>query len=98
METNSKAYKQSAQLNKRKRGILRKAMELSKLCGQQVYIAIGDPGSKTLAEYKSEENLNFKDYENFEIFDSGDYDDLETKYVNSKKFAEIQNKHKLSLE
>ena len=83
MDPKTKAsYKQSAaQLNKRKRGILRKAMELSKLCGQQVYIAIGDPSSKTLAEYKSDQN--FIGYEKFEIFDNGDYEDLSGKYINN---------------
>ena len=98
MDSKHKAHKQSAQLNKRKRGILRKAMELSKLCGQQIYIAIGDPSSKTLAEYKSEQNLTLKGYENFEVFDSGDYEDLNNKYVNNKKYVEIQNKHRHELE
>ena len=73
-------------------------MELSRLCGQQVYIAIGDPNSKTLAEYKSDLNMTFKEYEKFEVFDSGDYEDLNDKYINSKKFEEIQNKHKQQLE
>ena len=42
-------YKENVTLNKRKRGILRKAMELEQICGQQVYIAIADPKAKTLA-------------------------------------------------
>ena len=54
MGKGKESYKQSAQLNKRKRGILRKAMELSKLCGQQVVVRIGDPISKTLTQFKSD--------------------------------------------
>ena len=73
-------------------------MELSRLCGQQVYIAIGDPNSNTLVEYKSDKNLSFKDYDKFEVFDCGDYEDLNDKYVNSKKYEEIQNKHREQLE
>ena len=92
------AYKQSAQLNKRKRGLLRKAMELSRLCGQQVFVAIGDPVTKTLTEFKSDQNHTFLDYDEFEVFDNGDYEDLEKKYVNNKKYAEIQNRHKHYLE
>ena len=71
-------------------------MELSKLCGQQVYIAIGDPSSKTLAEYKSDQN--FIGYEKFEIFDNGDYEDLSGKYLNNKKYEEIQNRHRHHLQ
>ena len=93
---NKVIYKQSASLNKRKRGILRKAMELSKLCGQQVHITIGDPSSKTLAEYKSDKNFN--GYENFEIFDDGDYEDLSNRYLNNQNFEKIQNKHRHYLE
>ena len=73
-------------------------MELSRLCGQQIYIAIGDPNSNTLAEYKSEQNLDFEQYSNFEVFDNGDYEDLNSKYVNNKKYEEIQNKHRDQLE
>ena len=71
-------------------------MELSKLCGQQVYVAIGDPSTKTLAEYKSDQH--FMVYQNFEVFDNGDYEDLSGKYLNIKKYEEIQFKHRHYLE
>ena len=64
-------------------------MELSRLCGQQVFVAIGDPVTKTLIEFKSDQNHTFLDYDEFEVFDNGDYEDLEKKYVNNKKYAEI---------
>ena len=38
--------------------------------------------------------MTFKEYEKFEVFDSGDYEDLNDKYINGKKYEEIQNKHK----
>ena len=64
-------------------------MELSRLCGQQVFVAIGNPATKTLTEFKSDQNHTFKDYDKFEVFDSGDYENLDKKYVNNKAYAEI---------
>ena len=37
-----RAYENVVSLNKRKRGIIRKAIELSNLCEQQIYLAIYD--------------------------------------------------------
>ena len=73
-------------------------MELSKLCGQQVFVAIGNPATKTLTEFKSDQNHTFLDYDKFEVFDSNDYEGLDKMYVNNKMYAEIQNKHKHYLE
>ena len=37
-------------------------------------------------------------YQNFEVFDNGDYEDLSGKYLNIKKYEEIQFKHRHYLE
>ena len=90
----SKTYKQSVTLNKRKRGILRKAIELATICGQHVYIAIADPKSKTLAEYKSDAKFDLKTYENFELYDNEDYEALSNKFITKKQLDQIQNRHR----
>ena len=56
------------------------------MCGQQVYVAIGDPNQKTLAEYQSDPKLNFAEYDQFEVFDNNDYDDLANRYINNKQY------------
>ena len=90
----SKTYKQSVTLNKRKRGILRKAIELATICGQHVYIAIADPKSKTLAEYKSDAKFDVNEYENFEVYDNEDYEALSNKFITRRQLDEIQNRHR----
>ena len=86
----SKIYKESVTLNKRKRGIIRKAIELSSICNQQIYIAMYDPSRNTLVEYKSSGNFNTSSVKKFEIYDNGDYKALENKHLTSKQIKEIQ--------
>ena len=38
---------------KRKRGFLKKAIEISKLCGLEMFMAIHDPKQKCVIEYRS---------------------------------------------
>ena len=45
-----------AKLNKRKRGILRKAIELSDICKQEIVIYMFDRFSGTLVQYQSHQN------------------------------------------
>ena len=44
-------------LNKRKRGFIRKAIELHDLCGQEIMIQIYDKASNTLVTYQSNEKI-----------------------------------------
>ena len=44
-------------LNKRKRGFLRKAIELHDLCGQEIMIQIYDKASNTLVTFQSNEEI-----------------------------------------
>ena len=81
-------------LNKRKRGILRKVMELASISGQQIYISIGDPKTNTFAEYQSDAKINREEINNFEVYSDGDYEALESKFVTKKMLGKIQNKHK----
>lgn len=45
---------------KRKRGLIKKAMELSKLCDQKIYLAIYDKEKQRLVEYKSTNDFTCK--------------------------------------
>ena len=92
MVKHSKVTSQASSLNKRKRGILRKAMELSKMCGVQIYIAIEDPKSKTLTQYASESKIETEQYDNLEVYNSANYEDLESKFTTKKTFEDIQKK------
>ena len=47
-------------LNKRKRGFIRKAIELHDLCGQEIMIQIYDKASNTLVTYQSNEKIGQK--------------------------------------
>tara|TARA_B110000503_G_C6948054_1_gene329849 strand:+ start:104 stop:448 length:345 start_codon:yes stop_codon:yes gene_type:complete len=94
VKVKSKTYKASVTVNKRKRGILRKAMELERICGQRIYIAIADPKTKTLAEFKSDSKFDLKKFENFEVYDNEDYDALANKFITRKQLDEIQSKHR----
>jgi hypothetical protein len=39
--------------NKRKRGLIRKAIELSQFCGQEIFMVIFDRSKKRLVEFNS---------------------------------------------
>ena len=43
---------------KRKRGLLKKAIELSSLCDQHIYIAIFDENKQRLVEFQSTDDFN----------------------------------------
>lgn len=90
----SKTYKTNITLNKRKRGIIRKAIEMSTICNQQVYCVIADPKKKTFVEYKSCPKIDFNDYKNFEFYNDGDYDALSNKFITKKQLEDIQAKHR----
>ena len=53
MVKKTKTLCNQASIDKRKRDILREAIELSKLCGEEIYVAMGDFQSKTLTEFSS---------------------------------------------
>jgi C4-type Zn-finger protein len=90
----SKGYKQSLSLNKRKRGIIRKAIEMSINLSQQVYIAIADPVKKSFIEYKSVPKFDLNKIENYEMYDNDDYEALSNKFITKNQLEEIQHKHR----
>ena len=47
-------------MNKRKRGLIRKAIELHDLCGQEIMIQIFDKASNTLVTFQSDEETGPK--------------------------------------
>ena len=94
VKVKSKTYKASVTVNKRKRGILRKAMELESICGQRIYIAIADPKTKTLAEFRSDSKFDMKQFKNFEVYDNEDYEALANKFITRKQLEGIQSKHR----
>lgn len=46
-------------LAKRKRGLLKKAIELSTICNQDVYIVIVDESRKRMVEFKSSTDFDY---------------------------------------
>ena len=90
-----------AKLNKRKRGILRKAIELSDICAQEIVICMYDRISGTLVQYQSHpsmglkamQQLSFHSQTEHQIFDNNDYDDLNEKFLTREVMAKIQSKH-----
>ena len=84
--------------NKRKKGLVKKAMELSILCEQDVYLAIFDKTKNKLVLYTSKEDFEptnilslqkqLEDDENHEHFDNDDYDlfnENSIPYINVEK-------------
>lgn len=51
-------YDQVVTMNKRKRGLIRKAIELCKLCDLEIYIAVFDKEVGTLIQFKSSDVLD----------------------------------------
>lgn len=75
---------------KRKRGFLKKAIELSQLCGQKIFIVVYDEQRKRLVQFSSNDDFEIKsaynalnlirqkDYcHNYEKFTNKDYKNLE---------------------
>ena len=95
-----------AKLNKRKRGILRKAIELSDICEQEIVICMYDRISGTLVRYQSHPETDLKAMEKLaalrqtehQIFDNEDYNDLNDKFLTREVMAKIQSKHKKDLD
>ena len=90
MVKRTKTLCNQASLDKRKRDILREAIELSKLCGQEIYIAMGDFESKTLTEFSSVPNNQFEGYKQKEVYRNADYHELEKKLVPKKMHRKSQ--------
>ena len=44
--------------SKRKRGIIKKAIELSRMCGQDIFMIIFDKNKQKLVEYRSGRDFN----------------------------------------
>ena len=91
-------YDQMVTLNKRKRGILRKAIELSDLCHQEVYIAIFDKAKNHLVEYKSSDIINPPKLTKMaretsithERYDNNDYELLSAKFITRENMETMQ--------
>ena len=75
---------------KRRRGILKKAIEISRMCDQQVFMVIFDPIKQKVLQFSSEHNFGFSEAfnavkgirkssapENYEFYANEDYDKLE---------------------
>ena len=68
-------------LNKRQRGILRKAMELSTIGQLDIYMGIYDQEKNNFVEYKSCPQFCVDRDATREVYDNGDYDELKEKFI-----------------
>jgi hypothetical protein len=81
---------------KRKRGLIKKAMELSKLCDQQIYMAVFDKEKQRLVEYRSTPDFTcklvhhlskekYKQYVRLERYDNTHYPSFEKNITDTKE-------------
>ena len=92
--------------NKRKRGLLRKAIELSNLCKQDIFIVILDRERQNMVEFNSSKEFNHlainslhqndvRRQLDFELYGNEDYDALENKFIANYQYKNIQSKNGL---
>lgn len=89
--------------NKRKRGLLRKAIELSNLCQQDIFIVILDRERHTMVEFNSCAEFNHKSIKSihdqdvrrlsYELYNNDDYEALENKFIANYQYKNIQTKN-----
>ena len=92
--------KQKVLLNKRKRGYIRKSIELAKLCNQKVMVNIYDGSSETLVTYQTRDKMGLEAFQklrkdckiNKEVYCDEDYQLLGEKYLTSKMKAQTRDR------
>ena len=79
--------KRRVTLSKRKKGLLKKSIELSKLCSVKVFMLIYDPKTKRFAQYRSTASFDAdecrkitRDELDCKFFTNDDYDDIFKEY------------------
>jgi len=96
MLANVSDYSLRVTQNKRQRGILRKAMELSTICDLEIHIVIFDAAKNKKVEYKSSSDFEVDAIAptvELEYYDNSDYDELMNKFTKKEQLKKIQEKH-----
>ena len=96
MLANVSDYSLRVTQNKRQRGILRKAMELSTICDLEIHIVIFDAAKNKRVEYKSSSDFEVDAIAptvELEYYDNSDYDELMNKFTKKEQLKKIQEKH-----
>ena len=81
MKRQNKSCKQRVTLEKRRRGILKKAIELTNFCNQDIMLIIYDKGDGRLVDYRSSDDITFKSLEAiepsiYERYSTADYEKI----------------------
>lgn len=93
---------------KRKRGILKKAMELSLICQQDIYMVIFDRKLGRFVEFQSTPQINVHKIKsmqdmgeiykyNYELYENEDYSKLNVKSLTKNQFNKLQTKYKMEV-